>query len=151
MDTHVANAEDKLLHLDLPMWAGLVGVPGVWILQVILSHVVFGQACASNATTVAANSGSMNMAAFLVSSAAIIVGLLCAVLATRGFLLSNMRQIPVSADDGSEAVGILPSGKVSRSRRKRSAALCSAIVGASCAIGLLFTVLAEVFRGSCGL
>jgi hypothetical protein len=85
-----------------------------------------------------------------VSSAAIVVGLLCAVLATRGFILANMQQIPVDADEGSDAAGIVPSGKLSRSRRKRSAALCSAIVGGSCAIGLLFTVLAEVFRGSCG-
>ncbi|WP_053572213.1 hypothetical protein [Caballeronia cordobensis] len=150
MNPHVANAEDKLPHLDAPMWAGLVGVPGVWVLQIILSRVVLAQGCANDITKVADGSGSMSMAAFLVSSAAIVIGLLCAVRATRGFVLANIRQIPDDPEEGNDAAGFVPSGKVSRSRRQRSAALCSAIVGRSCAIGLLFTVLAEVFRGSCG-
>ncbi|MDR5822385.1 hypothetical protein QCE64_18070 [Caballeronia sp. LZ043] len=115
-----------------------------------LDRLVLTQGCASDLTKVAAGPGSMSTAAFLASSAAIVIGLLCAVRATRGFVLANIRQIPDDAEEGNDAAGIVPSGKVSRSRRQRSAALCSAIIGGSCAIGLLFTVLAKVFRGSCG-
>lgn len=152
MDIHVSEAVAKLARLDLYALAGLVGTPGVWGLEVVLSRAMSAERCSDHtAMFTADNAGSANTGSFCVSSIAILSSLLFAMLATRGFLQSNTNLTSVKTEQGSDGEETLPPRKGRRYTRKRLIALCSAIVGGSCAIGLLFTVLAEVFRGACGL
>lgn len=152
MEIQVSEAvsNKKPPRLDLHAWAGLFGTPGVWVLQAVLSRAMSAESCTDHAAmSTAGRAGSMSTGSWLISSVAILSSLLFAMFATRGFLQSNAKLMSVDAEQSDGAEEISPPSERRRRTRKRLIALCSAIVGGSCTIGLLFTVLAEAFRASC--
>ncbi|WP_244817871.1 hypothetical protein [Caballeronia sp. Lep1P3] len=133
-------------HLALCAGAGFFLAPGAWLLQVMISETLSAQAC---------DAGSIHRArpvyphlhAWLygTSIAAIAIAVVCAALAVYGFVLLDRKHKELKAEGSSEK----PSRGQEEVSRKRFVALCSALIGCGFVVGLVFTVLAEVFLETC--
>ena len=130
--------------------AGFFISPGAWLLQVIVSETVSAQTCAAT-TTPLKSPGVSHMHAWLyaTSAVALLISVVCAALATFGFCFLRAKQKRVSAGIVETQSVRQPPRELEEINRKRFIAVCSVLIGCGFAIGLVFTILAEVFLVSC--
>ncbi|WP_025596563.1 hypothetical protein [Burkholderia sp. WSM2230] len=130
--------------------AGFFLSPGAWLLQVIISETISAQTCDAITTPLDAP-GVWYLHAWLygASIAALVISIVCAGLATYGFLLLQRRQKRINERRKYQVSGEKSSREEEEVGRKRFIALCSALIGCGFVVGLVFTMLAEVFLVSC--
>lgn len=154
MQTSASDAEQmterEKRRLALCAGAGFFLSPGAWLLQVIISETVSAQGC-DEITTPLRTTGISHMHAWLyaVSAAAMLISVVCAALATYGFVFLVKMEKRIQAGQQSGNPEGQPSQDKQRISRKRFIALCSALIGCGFVVGLVFTILAEVFLVSC--
>ncbi|EKS71972.1 MULTISPECIES: hypothetical protein [Caballeronia] len=130
--------------------AGFFFAPGAWLLQVMVSETISAQACsAGSIPRVTPVFPNLDGWLYGTSIAAFAVAAICAALAVYGYVLLGRKQKQVKE----ERSDVASSAELSRAEeevsRKRFVALCSALIGCGFVLGLMFTVLAEVFFQSC--
>jgi hypothetical protein len=136
--------------------AGFFLSPGAWLLQVMISETVSAQGCDA-VTTPLKTTGVSHMHAWLyaVSAAAMLISFVCAAAAVYGYLfvvrtekrLKDRRDRQERRETGDSQEQ--PSREGEQLGRKRFIALCSVLIGCGFVVGLMFTILAEVFLVSC--
>ncbi|VXC67264.1 conserved membrane hypothetical protein [Burkholderia sp. 8Y] len=140
--------KDEKRRLVLCACAGFFLSPGAWLLQVMISETISAQACYAESIR-RAKPVFTHFHAWLygTSAAAVLVSVVCAGLAVYGFrfLQKKEKQVKEASESSSEK----PSRLEEQLSRKRFIALCSALIGCLFVLALVFTILAEVFLGSC--
>jgi len=130
--------------------AGFFFAPGAWLLQVIVSETLSAQACdAGSVPRVRPVYPHLHAWLYGTSIAAIAVAAVCGALAVHGFVFLARKQKAMEAQGAGGDASETPSRALEEVSRKRFVALCSALIGCGFVVGLVFTVLAEVFLGSC--
>ncbi|WP_250481327.1 hypothetical protein [Caballeronia sp. GAOx1] len=130
--------------------AGFFISPGAWLLQVIVSETVSAQTCDAT-TTPLRSPGVTHMHTWLyaTSALALAISIACAALSTYGFALLHARQNSIREQGDPNELKEQPRREQEEISRKRFIALCSALIGCGFVVGLVFTILAEVFLDSC--
>ncbi|MDR5752898.1 hypothetical protein [Caballeronia sp. LZ024] len=148
------SAEERLTQaekrrLGICAGAGFFFSPGAWLLQVIVSETVSAQTC--DVTTPLKDPGVSHMHGWLygTSTVALAISVVCAALSLYGllFLQKKLKRIKARGRDGESRNP--PPREEEEISRMRFIALCSALIGCGFVVGLLFTILAEVFLVSC--
>lgn len=130
--------------------AGFFLAPGAWLLQVIISETLSAQACdAGSVPRVRPVYPHLHAWLYGTSIAAIAIAAVSGALAVRGFVLLARKQEAMKAQSAEGELSETPSRVLEEVSRKRFVALCSALIGCGFVVGLVFTVLAEVFLESC--
>ncbi|MFM0053204.1 hypothetical protein [Caballeronia grimmiae] len=130
--------------------AGFFLAPGAWLLQVIVSETLSAQACdAGSVPRVRPIYPHLHAWLYGTSIAAIAIAAVCAALALHGFVFLARKQSAIKACSAGGDTSETPSRALEEVSRKRFLALCSALIGCGFVVGLVFTVLAEVFLTSC--
>lgn len=154
METSVAGAE-RLTEAEKRRLAWCAGAgfflsPGAWLLQVIVSETISAQTCDAVTTPLSAPGVSyLHVWLYGASIAALMISIVCAALATYGFLLLQRRQERIKERRKNDVSREQSSQAEDEIGRKRFIALCSALIGCGFVVGLVFTILAEVFLVSC--
>ncbi|WP_244285732.1 hypothetical protein [Caballeronia concitans] len=144
----------KLTHAEKRRLAWCAGAgfflsPGAWLLQVIVSETISAQTCD---TTVPLDSpGVAHMHAWLwaISIVALLISFVCAALALRGFIFLHKKHRRMKERTKDSELKEEPPREEEEISRKRFIALCSALIGCGFVVGIVFTILAEVFLVSC--
>ena len=132
--------------------AGFFLSPGAWLLQVMISETVSAQGCDA-VTTPLKTTGVSHMHAWLyaVSAVAMLISVICAAAAVYGYVLVARKEKRLKASRNAGDSEDQASREREQLGRKRFIALCSVLVGCGFVVGLMFTILAEVFLVSCSL
>ncbi|CAB3724020.1 hypothetical protein LMG27174_05200 [Paraburkholderia rhynchosiae] len=130
--------------------AGFFLSPGAWLLQVMISETISAQGC-YEISAPRARSLFTHFHALLygVSAAAVLISIVCAALATHGLIFLERKQKRIKAARGNGNAQEQPSRNEEQVAHMRFIAACSALIGWGFFIGLVFTILAEVFVTSC--
>jgi H+/gluconate symporter-like permease len=154
MQTSAANQE-QLTQRDNRRLAWCAGAgfflsPGAWLLQVMISETVSAQGCDA-VTTPLKTTGVSHMHAWLyaVSAVAMLISVICAAAAVYGYVLVARKEKRLKASRNAGDSEEQASREREQLGRKRFIALCSVLVGCGFVVGLMFTILAEVFLVSC--
>ena len=130
--------------------AGFFLSPGAWLLQVMISETVSAQSCyqisAPRARPLLAH---FHAWLYGVSAVAVLISIVCAALATHGLLFLERKQKRIKAGRDKGPAREKPSRDEEQVGRMRFIAVCSTLLGWGFLIGLVFTILAEVFVTSC--
>ncbi|CAL8480583.1 hypothetical protein [Caballeronia sp. S22] len=154
MQTRVPTDEGLTQAEKRRLWiyagAGFFISPGAWLLQVIVSETVSAQTCDAT-TTPLRSPGVSHMHAWLYATSALALGIsiVCAALSTYGFALLRARHKRIREQGGPHELNEQPPREHEEISRKRFIALCSTLIGCGFVVGLVFTILAEVFLDSC--
>ncbi|MCC8402673.1 hypothetical protein LJ655_12360 [Paraburkholderia sp. MMS20-SJTN17] len=130
--------------------AGFFVSPGAWLLQVIVSEAVSAQTCDATTTPLPSPGVShMHLWLYGTSAVAFLISAACAALAAYGFVLLDAREQRIKDRQENGGPPRQPPRDQEEIGRKRFIAMCSAMIGCGFAVGLIFTVLAEIFLVSC--
>ncbi|MDR5769692.1 hypothetical protein [Caballeronia sp. LZ028] len=145
-----ALTETEKRRLGLCASAGFFFAPGAWLLQVMISETISAQACSAGSIP-RVKPAFPNLVGWLygTSIAAFAVAAICAALAVYGFVFLRHKQKRVKERSSDAETSEKPSRDQEQVSRKRFVALCSALIGCGFVVGLVFTVLAEMFFQSC--
>ena len=136
--------------LGLRASAGFFFAPGAWLLQVMVSETISAQACsAGSIPRVKPVFPNLDGWLYGTSISAFAVAAICAALAVYGFVFLRRKQKQLKEQRSDVESSEEPSRAEEEVVRKRFLALCSALIGCGFVVGLVFTVLAEVFFQSC--
>jgi hypothetical protein len=129
--------------------AGFFLSPGAWLLQVIVSETISAQTC--DVATPLKAPGVSHIHAWLygTSVVAFVISGVCAVLSLNGFLFLQKLHKRIRERSRDRQSREQPPREEEEISRKRFIALCSALIGCGFLVGILFTILAEVFLVSC--
>ncbi|WP_250481038.1 MULTISPECIES: hypothetical protein [unclassified Caballeronia] len=145
-----ALTESEKRRLGLCASAGFFFAPGAWMLQVMVSETISAQTCsAGSIPRVKPVFPGLVGWLYGTSIAAFAVAAICAALAVYGFVFLRHKQKRVKERSSDAETSEKPSRDEEEVSRKRFVALCSALIGCGFVVGLVFTVLAEVFFQSC--
>jgi H+/gluconate symporter-like permease len=145
---HLTQREKR--RLALCAGAGFFLSPGAWLLQVMISETVSAQGCDA-VTTPLKTTGVSHMHAWLyaVSAVAMLISFVCAAAAVYGYVLVARKERRLKASRNAGDSQEQSSREREQLGRKRFIALCSVLIGCGFVVGLMFTILAEVFLVSC--
>lgn len=146
-DERLTEAEKH--RLGVYAGAGFFFSPGAWLLQVIVSETISAQTC--DAATPLKAPGVSHIHAWLYSTSvvALVISVVCATLSLYGYLFLDKLHKRIKKRSRDRQSQEQPSREEEEISRKRFIALCSALIGCGFLIGILFTILAEVFLVSC--
>lgn len=135
--------------LGLCAGAGFFLSPGAWLLQVIVSETVSAQTCDVSIPLKSPGVSHMHGWLYGTSIVALAISFVCAGLSLYGFLFLQKRHMRNKERSQYRESREQPPREEEDISRKRFIALCSALIGCGFVVGLLFTILAEVFLVSC--
>ncbi|SAL51573.1 hypothetical protein AWB70_04217 [Caballeronia cordobensis] len=145
-----ALTQSEKRRLGLCAGAGFFFAPGAWLLQVMVSETISAQACsAGSIPRVKPVYPNLDGWLYGTSIAAFAVAAICAALAVYGFVFLTRKQKQLNEERSNIESSEKPSRADEEVSRKRFLALCSALIGCGFVVGLVFTVLAEMFFQSC--